>query len=311
MFRDGRSGQDVGKVVAYVETPIRIDRMNPKPISERSFFVVSALGALFVLLETLLQAYGTSICGGVGCKLVAKYTRFGDLSILLIGLGTFTLLGLLSYLTLYRSRHDLSRFIDLVLIAALAGEGFFTGYQAFRLHAACVFCLTVFAFLVVLGLLRLFAGHKEALAGFGAMATVFVLFYLVLPADSSVSLPGGRQAVLFTSTSCRHCAELLKELDERKLAVEHVLADDYAGVLKSVGVDGVPTLYVNNGKEKLFLTGKQAVLEYLLDQKRAPKSNTQPADRQGQNLLKGAGNGFEIILPQEEDGACKQDDSCK
>jgi hypothetical protein len=285
--------------------------MNIKRLSERSFFVVSTLGALFVLLEMLLQSYGTSICGGVGCKLVAKYTRYGDLSILLIGLGTFSLLSLLSYRAVHRNRNDVSRFIDLVLAAALAGEGFFTGYQAFRLHAACVFCLTVFAFLVGLGLLRLLAGHKEALAGFGAMATVFLLFYLVLPADSSVKLPSDKQMVLFYSKSCEHCAELLKEMDENKIVVEHVLVEGYAGMLQSIGVEGVPTLYVNNGKEKLFLTGKQAVLDYLLARTQAPKGNTQrPASRRGENLLKGA-NGFEIILPQEEDGACKGDDSCK
>jgi uncharacterized membrane protein len=282
--------------------------MNTKRLSERSFFVVSALGALFVLLEMLLQSYGKSICGAVGCKLVAKYTRFGDISILLIGLGTFSLLALLSYLVTHRNRQDLSRSMDLLLVAALAGEGFFTGFQAFRLHAACVFCLTVFTFLVVLGLLRLFAGHKEALAGFGAMATVFLLFYLVLPVDTPVSLPADKQAVLFTSSTCKHCAALLKEMDEHRISVEHVLVDGYAGVLKSIGVEGVPTLYVNNGKEKRFLTGKQIILDYLVGQK---GEATRQRPRQEQNLLKGAGNGFEIILPEVEEGACKQDDSCK
>lgn len=285
--------------------------MDTKPsLSERSFFFVSILGALFVLLETLLQSYGKSICGGVGCQLVAKYTRFGDLSVLLIGLGTFSLLALLSYLVTSRNRQGLSRFIDLLLIAALAGEGFFTGYQAFRLHAACFFCLTVFAFLVLLGLLRLLAGHKQVLAGFAAMATVFLLFYLVLPAEQSAALPVDRQTVLLYSKSCKHCAELLKELDEKKIVVEHVLVDDYVGLLKSIGVEGVPTLYVNNGKQKLFLTGKQAILDHLLGGKtQAPRQLQAP--RQGQNLLKGSDSGFEILAPEAQDGACKQDDSCK
>jgi glutaredoxin-related protein len=288
-----------------------------RSLSEKSFFAVTVLGTLFVFAETALHFYGKSICSGAGCKLVGKYTRFGDFSILLTGLGMFGLLALLSYGVLYRNRQNFTRLIDLLLVASLAGEGFFTGYQAFRLHAACVFCLTVFGLLVVLGLLRLAAGRREMLAGFAALATVFILFYLVLPADSSVSLPADKQTVLFYSKTCKHCAELLKELVERKLQVDHVLADEYAGALKSVGVEGIPTLYVNNGKEKLFLTGKQRVLDYLVTRKQAAmgsganRHQRQSSAGAGQNLLNPSGGGFEIVQPPADDGACRQDKDCK
>lgn len=285
--------------------------MNDKrSLLERSFLAVSVLGTVFVLAEMLLHAYGLSICGGEGCKLVGKYTRFGDFSILLAGLGMFSVLALLSYLVLYRSRQGLAWLIDLLLIAALAGEGFFTGYQAFRLHAACVFCLSVFALLVVLGLLRLAAGHREMLAGFGALATVFILFYLVLPVDLSVSLPADKQMVLFYGKTCRHCADLFKELEEKNLQVEHVLADQYVSVLKSVGVSGVPTLFVNKGSEKMFVTGKQQILDYLLNRDKASKGSPDRNRGQKGSMLNRSG-GFEIVLPPADDGACKQDKDCE
>ncbi len=276
---------------------------------DRSFLAVSLLGTLFVATETVLQGFGKSICGGTGCKLVAQYTRFGDLSVLLLGLGMFGLLALLAYFVSVRGRQDLSRFIDLLLIAALAGEGFFTGFQAFRLHAACVFCLIVFGLLVVLALLRLVAGHWEMTAGFSALATVFLLFYLVLPVDSTVSLPAGKQKVLFYSATCRHCSELLKELEERNLQVEHVLVDPYIPVLKSAGIEGVPTLFVNDGSRKLFVTGKGPILDYLLAQTAPARGKRQLAPEPGKNMLN-SGGGFEIVVPPSDDGACRQDKDC-
>lgn len=268
-------------------------------LSARAFFFASVLGMLFVLTEMLLQSYGKSICGTAGCRLVAKQARFGDLSILLIGLGTFSLVSALSYMTTFRGRQQLGQYLDLVLIVSLACEGFFTGYQAFRLHTACVFCLIVFALLVVLGGLRLLAGRKEVLAGFAAMSGVFALFYLVLPVQSSVTLPADQKVVLFYSAECKHCKELLSEIDKNKLSVPHVLVGPYVEFLKSMGVEGVPTLFVNNGSEKIFLTGKQQILAYLL----GSKGNFRKAEKPSGD--------FQVVLPPGQDSACKPEESCQ
>lgn len=277
--------------------------------SEKAFLVVAVMATLFVLLEMLLQSYGKSICGTAGCQLVAKQTRFGDLSILLVGLGTFSLLSWLSWAALFRGRQDLEKYIDAVLIVSLACEGFFTGYQAFRLHAACLFCLIVFALLVALGALRLLAGRKEVLVGFASLAAVFVLFYLVLPVDSSVSIPPGRKMVLFYSAGCKHCTAVRSEIERNNFPVDEVPVEPYIGMLKSMGVKGVPTLFVNNDAEKIFIYGQQGVLDYLSS---VTKGNTGKADRSNRSTDRAVSDrsGFRVTPPQAGNGACKPDENC-
>jgi hypothetical protein len=299
---------------------------NDSKIPSKIFTAVSVLGAFFVLTETILQAFGKSICSAVGCKLVAQYTRFGDISILLIGLSNFFLLALLAIINRHRSRPALESSINLILIISLASEGFFTGYQAFRLHAACVFCLVVFGFLVSLSVIRLIQGEKAIIAGFASLIAVFSLFYLILPAEGTATIPSRKQLVLFYGKDCKYCAEVMKEIDERQLPVDHVLVNEYSGFLKSMGIEHVPTLYVNKNNEKIFLTGKESILAYLTckqeetakgpakTEKRPKKENN--AARQS-NIIGPSGPAgqttqtFELVLPPSEEGICKSDEKCK
>src|SRR5574341_1657186 len=89
------------------------------------FLAVSSLSALFVLTEAVMQFFGKSICYTEGCKLTAQYARFGDISILLIGLFTFSSLAALSVLDRFSPALWAGRLINMVLVVALACEGFF------------------------------------------------------------------------------------------------------------------------------------------------------------------------------------------
>jgi uncharacterized membrane protein/glutaredoxin len=301
--------------------------MNTLKLTDKLFSGVSGLGALFVLTEAVLQSMGKSICSTEGCHLVASYARYGDASILLFGILLFAVLFLLSINNLKRGNPALDNFINLALVVSLASEGFFTGYQAFRLHAACVFCLIVFGFIVVLGLLRLLSGHREMFAGFASLIAVFSLFYLVLPAQQTIALPSDKKMVLFYSEGCKYCAEVLKAIEENKLPVDHVIVKEYTGFLKSMGIESVPTLYVNNDNEKIFLTGKDSILTYLAykqtgtaskpakTEKRQPNRKNK-ANEQGQTFnlehLGGqTGQTFTIIVPSSDKDACSADEECK
>ena len=68
---------------------------------DKLFLIVSIVGTLFVLTEMVLRYFRKSICSTVGCKLVASYTRFGDISILLIGFLIFSLLIALTIMSSY------------------------------------------------------------------------------------------------------------------------------------------------------------------------------------------------------------------
>ena len=295
-------------------------------LTSKLLTAVSVLGALFVLTETILQAFGKSICVADGCRLVASQTRFGDISILLAGLALFSVLAVLSALSLREGATAPGKYLNFLLVVSLACEGFFTGYQAFRLHAACVFCLVVFGFLVLLSVVRLLQGEKSVLAGFASLLAVFSLFYLILPAEGTV-IPSQKQLVLFYGKDCKYCAEVIKVLDEKQISVDHVLVNEYSGFLKGMGIEHVPTLYVNKNSEKIFLTGRESILTYLnckpevpaktpaVKEKPLPKKQNRAGSAGSTvgvaDLTGGAGESFQMVLPSAEEGICKSDEACK
>jgi glutaredoxin len=290
------------------------------------FLTLSSLAAIFVLAEIVMQSLGKSICQTEGCKVVAQHVRYGDISILLIGLVTFFLLAVLSYLELYSNKAGAGSFINLVLIVSLACEGFFTGYQAFSIHTPCLYCLIIFVIMVVLGIVRLLAGQQEVIAGFLSLAAVFSMLYLVLPAGVTVDLPANDRFILFFSKDCKHCAEVIRKLDENKIVVKHLDVAEYSAFLKSMGIDTVPTLMVNAPTQKLFITGKDAILSHLLactqpqeTEKSERKKTKKDASSAGPAPSSSTAGDIFILPPlvtapgssAEQDGVCKQDEVCK
>lgn len=290
-----------------------------------AFLIVSSLASLLVLTELILKFFDKSICSYEGCKMTAQYARFGDISIFSIGLAMFLSLAVLTFLNRSLQKPSVERLINLVLIVALAAEGFFMGYLAFRIHTICLICVSIFGFLVLLGVIRLIAGETDLLAGFGALAAVFFMQYLVLPAGIPVNLPENERLILFYSKDCKHCAELLTELEEKKIPVAHLLVTEYAGFLKDMGIDSVPTLMVNDKYQKVFLTGKEAIDRYLMactvPNKPADKPRKKPKAKAAiETPDQSPGNAIDIFnqpglftapSPSADDGMCKEDEICK
>jgi glutaredoxin/uncharacterized membrane protein len=288
---------------------------------KKIFSAVSVLATIFVLAEIIMRSFGKSICQAEGCKVVAQYVRYGDISILLIGLVTFTVLTIVSFLDLDRNNTSAGPFINLVLIVSLACEGFFTGYQAFSIHTPCLFCLIIFAFIAVLGIIRLLAGEREIIAGLMSLVAVFSMLYLVLPAGVLVELPATDRFILFFSKDCKHCAEVIKNLEEKKIEVKHVEVNAYSAFLKSMGIDTVPTLMVNAQNQRLFISGKDAILRYLLACTLPLKTGADkvPLTKRGAAVIPSQ-PGTDIFnqpavltgpMSSDEDGMCKQGDVCK
>jgi len=256
-----------------------------------------------------MKSFGKSICFSEGCRMTAQYARFGDLFILLSGLLLFSLLAILSLANRY-GHAPVERLIRFILIVALAGEGFLMGYLAFRIHTVCIFCVIVFGLLMTLSILRLLAGEKEVIAGFAALLAIFSLQYLILPAGVTVNLPVNNRLILFYSKDCNHCEEIIKEIEEKKIAVTLLPANEVAGFLRNMGIEHVPTLLVNDPYHKVFLTGRDAIHRYLLaclKEKNPPAGETTlTPDIDDQSGLLNPPNG---LAPDE--GMCKQGESCK
>jgi thioredoxin-related protein len=297
-------------------------------IIDKIFLGVSLVGALFILAEMILQSFGRSICANAGCQVVANSARFGDISILLVGFLTFSLLTAFTIIGRYFYKPALEKYINFTLIVSLACEGFFTGYQAFRVYVPCIFCLIVFGFLVALGLLRLLSREHEVIVGFVALAAVFSLFYLILPAESMVIIPDHERLVLFYSKECKYCAQVMKDLEESKIPADHVLVTEYAVFLKSMGIEHVPTLYVNNRNEKIFLTGKDEIERYITSQATAVNAANKPnkAALKAHKTTSSAEKGgfastndhfglhdepLKMMFPPSEEGMCRENENCK
>jgi len=295
--------------------------MNGKYLSTLLFLIVSALGSLFFLAEAVLQSFGTSICAAESCKVVSQYTRFGDLAMVLMGLGTLVLTAVLAAQEMRSTGERYVRTINFLIIVSLAGEGFFVGYQLFRLHAVCVFCMSVFGIFVALGILRILGGHREVFAGFGALLAVLSLFYLVLPAGGT-ALPLDQKYILFYSADCKHCSEIRKLLEENKVEVRHVEVKEYAPLLKNLGIEHVPTLMVNGPAEKIFLTGADAIRRHFLPPSSpGPARKVKPAAGARNNVavrptgplnlqFTPSDTQNPIFNPLPDDGLCKENIKC-
>jgi hypothetical protein len=297
-----------------------------KQVFKRIFLAVSSMATIFVLTEIVMNTFGKSICPTEGCKIVAQHVRYGDISILLIGIAAFSVLTLLSFLDLYRNKASAGSLINLVLIVSLACEGFFTGYQAFSIHTPCLFCLIIFALIGILGIIRLLEGEREVIAGFLSLAAVFSMLYLVMPAGVPVDLPADDRFILFFSKDCKHCTEVIQNLDEKKFKVNHLDVAEYSAFLKNMGIDTVPTLMVNTPSQKLFITGKDAILHYVLSctlpqETKAKDGRKTKEDASPAVSAPGKGAAGDIFsqpflltepsVSAEETGVCKQDEVCK
>jgi hypothetical protein len=298
-----------------------------KQIYGNIFIAVSSVGALFVLAEIVMQSLGRSICFTEGCKIAAQTVRFGESSILIIGLLMFSSSAVLAVFSRIYTMPPLERLINFIIIVSLACEGFFMGYLTFRLSTVCIFCVVVFSLLVILGVLRLLSREYEVVAGFAALAAIFSLLYLVLPAGTIAKLPENERLVLFYSKDCKYCAEIMTEIENNKISVKHVEVNGYAALLKSMGIEHVPTLLVNEPYQKVFFTGKDAIRRYL--QVCTAKSTAEnPATRKKSGKTadpaKAADTELKLdIFTQQQgilrrpgetapgEGLCKEDEICK
>lgn len=298
-----------------------------KKVFGNIFLSTAVLGILFLVIEIIFQSFGKSACQTEGCKLAAQYVRFDDISILLIGLLTFTVLALLSFMTLYRNGMRFDSHINLILIVSLGAEGFFTGYQVFRLHNVCALCLITFGLFLILGISRILYGEKEVIAGFLSCAGIFALFYLVLPAGAAVHLPED-EIILFYGKDCKYCTEVLKEIETSGIKVVNFPVGEYADFLKNMGIEHVPTLYVNGKNRKIFLTGKEAIDRYLFcGQAEVPEKGlisqehvhtrkktgyrTDILTEETNNRLVLQDISTDFYAKPDDNGMCKEADSCR
>lgn len=234
------------------------------------FIALSVAGMMLVLVETGLYLTDSSLCTSEGCRIAADHARFGTISILLLGLALFTALTLLAFVKTTNQRKHCEGAISTILIAAFAAEGFLVGYQIFRLHIPCAFCLTVCAVVIILGVVWTVAGHKEIFSAFVCFFAIISLFYLITPATTassagkSLCITTDEELILFHDKDCPSCQYIEDICTECNIKVVTVDVQNYLDFLNCLHISQLPVLLVNEDDKKVILTGTTNIEDYLM-----------------------------------------------
>ncbi len=211
--------------------------------------VLALLGASGAAVQAgLLISRGKAICLSEGCRIVEGLTLVSPLFINLAGGCFFLATALLAWRAL--GSKAARRLLGILLLAGIATEGVLFGYQYFVAQAFCHWCLTVLALVVLLNLL---AGWRQA----GAAAAVFLAvlaafsvlrFGVAQPAVGGRTLGSGtwgvhrcaapaKQLYLIFSSTCPHCAEVLRTLESCNSCNLHFKPIDQVDDLALPGVE--------------------------------------------------------------------------
>jgi uncharacterized membrane protein len=297
---------------------------------QRSASVALALlGALGAAVQSaLLLVRGEALCLNEGCRVVEGLTRVPPLFINLAGLGFFLAAAVLAW----RAPADgtARRLLRTLLLAGIAAEGVLFSYQLLVAKAFCGWCLTVFALVVLLNLL---AGSRQVLgaaAVFAAALAAFsaLRFGAVHPAAGGRALDGGtygvrrcekpaKQLYLVFSSSCPHCAEVLRTLESCNSCnfhfnpIDRIAGLDLPGVERSaswdpavnrellalLGIDEVPALLVPGPEGMSIIRGEKRILSFI----RAECFRAEPVLNVDPSRLLGDGS-LELFRDEKDDG---------
>jgi len=231
------------------------------------FFILSLMGVAFIMVELIMSLVNASLCSTEGCQIASKLTRFGTVSILVPGLAVFVVLAVLSARRTSQKRVRYDRTISIILNVALASEGFLTGYQIFRMHTLCAFCLAVFLLLAVLSVLWFIRGHRELAQGAASFVVIFSAFYLILPAVPPGCCdgpsPGDSTLTLFYDKSCTSCEDIEMICKACNININKLDAARHLDFFRFLNIDHLPVLVINEDGEKRIIEGRSGIEDYL------------------------------------------------
>lgn len=231
-----------------------------------NFLIV--LGALLTLTELVLSLLNSSLCSSDGCRIVESYLRFDE--------RYMYALGFLFFCALFvgERREALRKYSSLLLVCALAAEGYLVGFQLFVAHTFCPFCITVASIIIVAALLKLIGGTREPmLAGFCLFALTCTLVGSINA--SSMAIPASK-FVLIYAKDCPHCEEVIRFAKERAIPLTLCEAGEVREALRWMGIEAVPVLVCNDDDSKKIYSGAKTI-KAVLTAKNEPFTKEIPA----------------------------------
>ena len=219
------------------------------------------LGGILTLVGLMMSMLHSSICDSAGCRIVESYLKFDERYMYALGFVFFCSL----YLT--ERIKSLSRYSHLLVMSALAAEGYLVGFQFFVAHTFCQFCISFASIIAGISLIRLISGAKEPIL-FGIC--LFVLTFSLVGSINVASTPIPTDShVLIYSKECPHCEEVIRFCKERAIPLKLVEAGEVKGALGWMGIDAVPILVCNDDNGKKIYSGAKTI-EAVLTAKNEP-----------------------------------------
>lgn len=265
----------------------------PVPATLQIIFLIALCGVILTggqIIHILLQ--GGIFCLNEGCEIVEKLTKIPPLYINLAGLLYFSVLSLCLWFG-RDGRGKWLKIFKLLLLGGFCAEGVLFSFQLFVSHAYCLYCLLVFASIVLLNLMTGTRVFLTGLVGFLSVVAIFSSLQFT-SIRGEISLDEGSMArlgreegqirnYLFFSSTCRHCEEVIASLQEKPTSsvrfnpidvpktfnvqgaesFPKYQSDVNRSFLKHLDINEIPVLVVREPRKTMILQGKQQIIEYL------------------------------------------------
>jgi len=232
-------------------------------LKKLGFIFAPLLFLIYVSVETYLKLNKSSLCMAdkaaepTGCELAGALLNFDAIYINYLGVLaalTILILGLLTY-----KKKIPQVLFFMVLVASLLFETIMLGYQYFASPKMCVFCMGVYAFLVVILLL---SARRYFLMVVPAVVSVLMaLSFLAIPTSKTFMQTDG--TYLIQSPTCPHCKKVKKYMHEHnidftKIDIAEIEAQNFATFLN---FKSIPILLTKEGKNIKIINGDKNIID--------------------------------------------------
>lgn len=213
----------------------------------------------YIATETYLKLQHTSLCGEVGCKLAGELLKFDPLYLNYFGLAGILGLILLGYLSLKNKFFETLFFVG--LYSAIAFEATLLSYQFIANPEPCIFCLSIFASLL---LIALFSQAKSFVIVLLSVIAIFLgLSTLSISKNQAFATEDGNY--LIQSDSCSHCKKVKTYFKEHHINYTPIPVKEASAraFLKFVDIASIPVLIKKEQSGITLLSGDKKIIEYF------------------------------------------------
>jgi len=231
-------------------------------LKKLGFIFTPLLFLLYVTVETYLKLNKSSLCMAdkaaepTGCELAGALLNFDAIYLNYLGVFAALIILVLGVLSYKRKIPQVLFFV--VLVSSLLFETIMLGYQYFASPKMCIFCMGIYAFLVVILLLT--ARRYFLMVVPTVISVLMALSFLAIPTSKTVIEKDG--TYLIQSPTCPHCKKVKKYMHENnieftKINIEEIEAQNFA---KFLNFKTIPILVTKEGKNIKIINGDKNII---------------------------------------------------